>query len=142
MSSFRAVSYANFISGEASIVNIRNSTSRISRETLRFVQATSLDGTKRRPHAASENGFVLTMSGREAFQRFARQLQQQSGRGGGGGSAGGVPWGGGAGLLLLVGGGLALNSALFNGWALHYIHASSSALGSGRDKTRQVILTI
>jgi len=62
------------------------------------------------------------MAGREAFQRFAQQLQQSSrvrGAGGGGGSGGSgpLPWGG-AGLLALVGGGLLLNSALFNGMCI------------------------
>lgn len=62
------------------------------------------------------------MSGRQVFERFARQVVQQSRQGANGGSssggAGGIPPAaglGGIGLLALVGGGLALNSALFNG---------------------------
>ncbi|KDN45346.1 hypothetical protein RSAG8_04933, partial [Rhizoctonia solani AG-8 WAC10335] len=54
--------------------------------------------------------------GRDAFTRFAAQLQRQAraGSGGGGGPGRGL-LGGGAGLLLLVGGGIALNASLFNG---------------------------
>lgn len=59
------------------------------------------------------------MAGREAFQRFAQQLTQQSrargGGGGGGGPSGGQVWGGGLGLFTIIGGGLLLNSSLFNG---------------------------
>ncbi|CUA68784.1 Prohibitin-2 [Saccharomyces cerevisiae S288c] [Rhizoctonia solani] len=51
--------------------------------------------------------------GRDAFVRFAAQLQRQA-RGGGGGGPGRGLLGGGAGLLLLVGGGIALNASLFN----------------------------
>ncbi|CAE6533107.1 unnamed protein product [Rhizoctonia solani] len=53
--------------------------------------------------------------GRDAFTRFAAQLQRQAraGSGGGGGPGRGL-LGGGAGLLLLVGGGIALNASLFN----------------------------
>lgn len=51
--------------------------------------------------------------GRDAFARFAAQLQRQA-RAGGGGPGRGL-LGGGAGLILLVGGGIALNASLFNG---------------------------
>ncbi|CAE6415955.1 unnamed protein product [Rhizoctonia solani] len=51
--------------------------------------------------------------GRDAFARFAAELQRQA-RGGGGGRPGRGLLGGGAGLLLLVGGGIALNASLFN----------------------------
>ncbi|KAF8755324.1 hypothetical protein RHS01_05676 [Rhizoctonia solani] len=58
----------------------------------------------------------LTMNpqqGRDAFARFAAQLQRQARAGGGGGPGRGL-LGGGAGLLLLIGGGIALNASLFN----------------------------
>ncbi|QRW20191.1 SPFH domain / Band 7 family [Rhizoctonia solani] len=51
--------------------------------------------------------------GRDAFARFAAQLQRQARAGGGGGPGRGL-LGGGAGLLLLIGGGIALNASLFN----------------------------
>ncbi|KAG8680623.1 Prohibitin-2, subunit of the prohibitin complex (Phb1p-Phb2p) [Ceratobasidium sp. 395] len=51
--------------------------------------------------------------GRDAFTRFANQMQRQMRTGGGGGSPRGL-LGGGAGLILLVGGGIALNASLFN----------------------------
>jgi hypothetical protein len=51
--------------------------------------------------------------GRDAFAKFAAQLQRQAKTGGGGPGRGLM--GGGAGLLLLVGGGVALSSSLFNG---------------------------
>ena len=66
------------------------------------------------------------MAGREAFQKFAQQLQQSSRARAGGGGAGGsgpLPWGG-AGLLALVGGGLLLNSALFNGVYIRLLRVS------------------
>ncbi|EUC63401.1 prohibitin [Rhizoctonia solani AG-3 Rhs1AP] len=54
--------------------------------------------------------------GRDAFAKFAAQLQRQARTGGGGGGGPGRGLlGGGAGLLLLVGGGIALNASLFNG---------------------------
>lgn len=63
------------------------------------------------------------MAGREAFQRFAQQVVQQSRAKGGSGGGGGpsIPAGaglGGVGLLALVGGGLFLNASLFNGEVL------------------------
>jgi len=77
------------------------------------------------------------MAGREAFQRFAQQLQQSSrvrGAGGGGGSGGSgpLPWGG-AGLLALVGGGLLLNSALFNVDGGHRVIKYTRLHGIGKD---------
>jgi len=76
------------------------------------------------------------MAGREAFQRFAQQLQQSSrvrGAGGGGsGSSGPLPWGG-AGLLALVGGGLLLNSALFNVDGGHRVIKYTRLHGIGKD---------
>jgi len=77
------------------------------------------------------------MAGREAFQRFAQQLQQSSrARPGGGGSgfggAGPLPCGG-AGLLALVGGGLFLNSALFNVDGGHRVIKYTRLHGIGKD---------
>lgn len=51
--------------------------------------------------------------GRDAFTRFAAQIQRHA-RGGAGGPGRGLV-GGGAGLLLLIGGGIVLNASLFNG---------------------------
>lgn len=66
------------------------------------------------------------MAGREAFQRFAQQLTQQTrAKAGGGGGGGGGPTGGqalgGIGLFAVIGGGLLLNSSLFNGLSLAHV---------------------
>lgn len=62
------------------------------------------------------------MSGKEAFARFAQQLNASRARagGGGGGGRGGIPGGasglaGIGGAVALVAGGLLLNNAIFNG---------------------------
>lgn len=54
-------------------------------------------------------------SGRDAFSRFAAQLQARS-RAGGGGTPGGKGLFAGTGLIVaLVAGGVALNASMFNG---------------------------
>lgn len=71
------------------------------------------------------------MAGREAFQRFAQQLTQQTraragGAGGGGGPSGGQALGG-VGLLAVIGGGLLINSSLYNGSGIFSIRLRSSS---------------